>query len=145
MHVFALPTVCVEGIEDLIPTAHKRAVVGEITILVFLDFVPRQHIKKLLEQLLEEAVSHNYTYFNRQSTRPDAGHTTRFTTQGERVENHVMHADPGLLEVLEHVLKKVYMGKELQQIAYCYAVNADWENHEANGKMHKMRKLIGGL
>ncbi|AUV61889.1 hypothetical protein HWB52_gp74 [Pseudomonas phage Littlefix] len=148
MHILAIPTSAVKSVEDLIPAAHKQAIVGDVTLLVFLPHnggADRIAIKDLLEFVLNESISHNYVYFNSRSKMPDAGHSIRYTAQGELDERHAFYADPALLEVLEQLLKKVYLGKEVLQLAHCYAMNADWDNHEANGKMNKMRKLIGGL
>lgn len=148
MHILAIPTSTVESVEHLIPVAHKRAIVGDVTLLVFLPHkggADRIAIKDLLEFVLNESISHNYVFFDRKSAKPDVGHSIRYTIQGELDEKHNSYADSALREVLEQLLKKVYLGKEVLQIAHCYAMNADWDNHEANGNMNKMRKLIGGL
>ncbi|AWH15443.1 hypothetical protein [Pseudomonas phage 98PfluR60PP] len=148
MHILAIPTSAVEGVEHLIPVAHKRVIVGDVTLLVFLPNnggADRKAVKALLEHLLNESVSHNYTYFNQKSSVPDIAHNIRYDAHGVLVEDNSPYTDPVLVEVVHNLLKAVYLGKEKLQIAHCYAINADWGNHEANGNMNKMRKLIGGL
>lgn len=144
MHVMAVPTSVVEENPQIIPS-HKKVIVGAITVLVFPGSVNRKEVKALLQYLLDEAVSHNYTYFNRSAALPDVAHTIRYGVYGELIQDNKRSADIELTQLLEKLMESVLSDKDRAQMAYCYAINPDWDNRETNEKMHKMQKLIGGL
>lgn len=145
LHVIALPTAFLATIHDLIPAMHKRAIVGDVTVLVFLRETERKAIRALLEHILNECVAHNYAYFNDKSKTPNRVHKIRFESDGMLNENNQMYVNPDLFEVVHKMLSQVYESPESYQLAYCFCLDPNWEGQEANGKMHKMRKLIGGL
>lgn len=144
MHLLAVPSSVIEENSEIVPS-HKKVIVGDITVLVFPGNVQRKAVKAFLEYLLNEAVSHNYTYFNRSASVPDVAHNIRYGVYGELIQDNSPYTDSNLLQVLEKLMESVVSDKERTQMAYCYALNPDWDNREANEKMHKMQKLLGGL
>lgn len=148
MHVFAVPSKDFDStVVPVLPSDHKKIVVGSVTLISILGRDNRDSIRKMLQKLLDESVPHNYAYFDKKSDAPDVGHVIRYDHQGGLENTNSRYADPTITEVVTNLIRQtnVIGFHEALLLAHCYAMNSSWENQEEYSKMHKMLKLIGGL
>lgn len=124
-----------------------RIVIGEALVLAI--YARNMRVVMEFEQWLdEEAMAYNITYHNDDvSYWPASVLAMRYDFAGNAVAQTSATSEPeGVREVLHQLIQlKDNDPRQKDRMFHAYLINVGFEDQEKNGKLHIMRKLVGGI
>lgn len=125
----------------------QRMVIGESLIMCIVPKTP-SYWPELQQWLEDEGIAYNATvHFDSVSYWPDQVNAMRFDLAGNMTwVTHLGHEPEGLREVLHHlIVTEPNEAREKDRMFHAYMVCIGFNDQERLSKLHRMRKLVGGL
>lgn len=128
-------------------TISQRMVIGE-SLILHLSGIRSVHLQQLENWFNEEGIAYNVTeHHDVVAYWPDAVRAMRYDAQGSQVYTTSLGHEPeGLREVLHHlIVTETNEAREKDRMFHAYMVCIGFNDQARLGKLHRMRKLVGGL